>query len=1258
MQWLSHLYRQQTIHSKLLVAFFSISVILIGTMPFFNGVLDRSQESAEQILLQKFEDMDRTEIIQRVMQNAEKWEGNVRSPIVIEEWIQEALSSASRLRQRQQIVNNKEGMFLTDDTIQNIKSFEAAFHATIDAWHIKGLTDDSGLRGVMHQAALTLEHVLNSVDQGNSVKTDGYKGTSHLSPSVDQRFDDPYVPRAMHHYMVIRYHEKSYFADQDNTSISRLEASLQTLQHDIKASGLLPNDKESILEKLNIYHTSFQNLVQQSLIIDKHTTEMQTKVWVIRELMGKATDQAKEELVDQFATIRANLREQIKAGLLFSVGVSLLGFMVIWMIASKHIVQPLARLKTAATGLCQGEWSMDVELSAQDEIGALAHALDGMVKDLQTQTRALTEAKVYADSIFYSMTDTLFVVTEEGVIQRVNRIDLLDYSEQELVGLNITRLLILSAEPEMSQPFCLLSLSNLMNKTGVEVYLKCKDGRKIPVLVSGSPMHGLSEEKKESIIAIKDITRIKEFQLALEIARDMAEETSHSKSLFVANMSHEIRTPMNAILGLTHLCLKTETTPRQRDYLNKVYNAANTLLRIINDILDFSKVEAGKVEVEVIPFHLDSVLSDLSTLVSIKNRERDLEIIFSTTRGVPRVLLGDPTRLGQVLTNLANNAVKFTQSGEVVISIERVGEEKDAVTLQFSVRDTGIGMTADQISRLFQPFSQADNSTTRKYGGTGLGLTICKHLVERMGGSLKVESVPNQGSSFSFAMPFALPENAKRRSLRLPGDLHGKRALIIDDNKTSRSVLRAALESFSLQVTDVSSGMEGLVLLEQKRQEQQPFELLLLDWRMPGLDGVQTFHCLTSLENPFDLPTLIMVPHTEQFHIKNYIGKSQPEGYLDKPVQLSALFEAIMDVFGKGGVKSAVDEGLATPSWHTGKAMEGAQILLVEDNEINQQVGKELLEMAGGVVEIAVNGQEAVQKITEKVFDLVLMDIQMPVMDGYQATRAIRQMTQGTKLPILAMTANVMVKDLAQCWEAGMDGHIAKPIDPDKLFSTLRRWLVLREQNTLSGGGSDTDSQTKHPFPPLAGIDTVLGLSRADGNTKLYRSLLGKFCQNYGGFIAEIEEAKGQGDQERAGRLLHTLRGVAGTIGAIRLQSLTEKWESSHEYFPDFATELSVVIDSIERLFATTPEEQKSGLSLTLVADTAAFLRTLALLEMPLKRRRPKECEPILQMLANMAIPTGVARDMDHLVGLIKTYRLKEAASVLNVLMVKLEKWG
>ena len=965
---------------------------------------------------------------------------------------------------------------------------------------------------------------------------------------------------------------------------------------------------------------------------------------------------AKEEIEGEFVAMRANLRERIKAGLLFSVGVTLLGFMVIWMITSRHIVRPLERLKTAAAGL-EGQWRLDVERSSQDEIGALAHALDTMVTDLQTQTRALTEAKVYADSIFLSMTDTLFVVTEGGVIQRVNRIDLLGYSEQELVGLNITRLLMMTAEPEMPLPFC--PLSTLKSETGVEVFLQRKDGRKIPVLVSGSLMSGLSEEKKESIIAIKDITRIKEFQLALEIARDMAEAASQSKSLFVANMSHEIRTPMNAILGLTHLCLKTETTARQRDYLNKVYNAANALLHIINDILDFSKVEAGKMEVEVIPFHLDSVLSDLSTLVSVKIQEKDLEIIFSTARGVPRILLGDPTRLGQVLTNLTNNALKFTQSGEIVISIEPVNGEKDAVTLQFSVRDTGIGMTADQISRLFQPFSQADNSTTRKYGGTGLGLTICKHLVEMMGGTIGVESVPDQGSCFFFTMPFALPENAKRRSLLLPDDLHGKRALIIDDNKTSRSVLRTALESFSLQVTDLSSGMEGLILLEQKRQEQQPFELLLLDWRMPGLDGIQTFHCLTSLENPFDLLTLIMVPHTEQFHVKNYIGKSQPEGYLDKPVQLSALFEAIMGVFGKEMVKPDIAAGLINQPWHSGKAMEGAQILLVEDNEINQQVGKELLEIAGAVVEIAVNGQEAVQKIAERVFDLVLMDIQMPVMDGYQATRAIRQMAQGAKLPILAMTANVMVKDLAQCWEAGMDGHIAKPIDPDKLFSTLRRWLVLREPDTVpSGGGSDKESLAKHPFPPLAGIDTVLGLSHADGNVKLYRSLLGKFCQNYAGFIAEMDEAKRQDDQERAGRLLHTLKGLAGTIGAVQLQSLTEKWGSNQGYSPDFATELAVVVDSIERLFAATPQEQKSGLSPTLVADPAAFLQTLALLETPLKRRRPKECEPILEMLANMAIPTSVARDMDHLVGLIKTYRLKEAGSVLNVLMVRLEKQG
>jgi signal transduction histidine kinase len=362
----------------------------------------------------------------------------------------------------------------------------------------------------------------------------------------------------------------------------------------------------------------------------------------------------------------------------------------------------------------------------------------------------------------------------------------------------------------------------------------------------------------------KMVSELKASQQELENARQKAEVANLAKGFFVANISHEIRTPMNAILNLAHLCLHTPTTPQQRDYLEKIHGAAQALLHIINDVLDFSKIEAGKMTLEVIPFHLDNVLSDLATLVMNKTPSQQVEIIFSTARGIPRALLGDPTRLGQVLLNLVSNAIKFTAQGEILLTIERVQEDAQSITLLFSVKDNGIGMSPEQVQRLFQAFSQADNSTTRKYGGTGLGLVISKHLVESMGGVLQVESQLQVGSTFSFSARFGLGEQNRRRSLQLPEDIRQKRVLIVDDNLSSRKMLRTALESFSFQVTSCASGLEGLIELEQAIQRQTPFDLLLLDWFMPGLDGLHTLRCLNALGRTTRTPVLLLIPMTEQ----------------------------------------------------------------------------------------------------------------------------------------------------------------------------------------------------------------------------------------------------------------------------------------------------------------------------------------------------------------------------------------------------------
>jgi CheY-like chemotaxis protein len=644
---------------------------------------------------------------------------------------------------------------------------------------------------------------------------------------------------------------------------------------------------------------------------------------------------------------------------------------------------------------------------------------------------------------------------------------------------------------------------------------------------------------------------------------------------------------MNAIIGMAHLALKTDLTAKQHDYLKKVDISAKSLLGIINDILDFSKIEAGKLDMESVGFQLEDTLDNISTLVGIKTQEKGLELLFKTDPFVPTALVGDPLRLGQILINLSNNAVKFTDTGEIVVSTELVKKDGAQATLKFSVRDTGIGMTADQSAKLFQPFAQADSSTTRKYGGTGLGLTISKRLAEMMGGEIWVESEQGQGSTFSFTANFGLGKEKAKKRFKPSTDLRGMKVLVVDDNTTSRGIFQEMLESFSFEVTLAASAQEGLTELE-KASESEPFELVIMDWKMPGMDGIEASKRIKSHKDLGKIPAIVMVTAYGREEVMQQAEEVGLEGFLLKPVSPSMLFDATMQAFGEAVPENSRIKQRKEQEAKALENIQGARVLLVEDNEINQQVAKEILEGAGLAIEISINGQEAVNAVKENSYDAVLMDVQMPVMDGYTATREIRKDKRFKDLPIIAMTAHAMAGDEDKSLEAGMNGHVAKPIDPDQLFATLREWIkpsekraqVKKAEIPVERPESDKTVPEAEELPEdLPGFDLSDGLKRLQGNKTLYRKLLLNFATDYSEAANDIRIALDSSDFEQTHSMVHNLKGLAGNLAATELQAAAmnlEKLVKGVEKKTPQAKELDLKLSDLENALNQALESAQS----------------------------------------------------------------------------------
>lgn len=740
------------------------------------------------------------------------------------------------------------------------------------------------------------------------------------------------------------------------------------------------------------------------------------------------------------------------------------------------------------------------------------------------------------------------------------------------------------------------------------------------------------------------LDRLAKSEAMLIEAKEAADQANKAKSDFLATMSHEIRTPLNAVIGLSRILMKDTLSEKQKSQVSRINGSALSLLGIIDDILDFSKIEAGRMEIERIPFLMEEVLLEAIEAVSLEAEARGIEIHVDKSPTIPPTVSGDPLRLRQVMNNLLSNAVKFTETGDIVISVKEVSRDEDQVNVEISVADSGIGITKEQLRRIFEPFMQADSSTTRRYRGTGLGLAISKKLCELMGGQLRAKSTLGEGSLFSFSVPLGIKDRSEK--LKAKNSISGLKVLAVDDNPIARKILSKILVSIGFEVETVSNGRDAIARLKSEEEEGRPFGLAIMDWKMPNMDGLETARVIAEagLNHP---PKMLMVTAHRKGEILEEALKAGFSSVLTKPVQPSSLLDAI----------ATLSESKAPSEEHPEKArpldLKGAKVLLAEDNDINRDVALQFLMDAQATVTEAKDGREAVDLASKSEFDLILMDIQMPRMDGLEATRTIRSMETQRRTPIIAMTAHAMKGDRERCIDAGMDDHIPKPVDPDILIATAHRWIFGKGEGKIASPLQEGAPREKAQLP---GIDISAGLRRTGGSRARYRALLDKFIKEFFPLGKAAMESLALGDLQESSRLIHSMKGASSTLGLLGVQRLSEDLESSmasgNSDLDQLWNKLQGLEGEIYDLFSDLEDEEVATAVETKELSVDEASKILSSVEDYLEKRQPR---PVLDLIEAYSWPEDVSDDVDRLKNLVSRYRFKDAHSLLDSAIKQLD---